>query len=256
MPPAHNLPTMRNSLALFATPIAPIMTNQDPVEILLIDDDTMFAEGVRHFFETADIKTNIVANAKEMQKIVKSRKFSLAFLDWNLRDGSHPLESIAILRKAKCKVVVTSDSANGQQQRACLQGGAHGYVEKGNPRLRLLQSVQMVLKNQLDFQDNYADSQDAATTLSLPELKEYEEQMLIQYICNPLLSYKQIAHAINASEAWVKECMPAICRKFGVPNKDQLYPALQRYGIIPVMTPTMAALALKRPAMLEARFPA
>ncbi len=216
----------------------------------------MFAEGVRHFFDTADIKTTIVANAKEMQKIVKTRKFALAFLDWNLRDGSHPLESIAILRKAKCKVVVTSDSASGQQQRACLQGGAQGYVEKGNPQLRLLQSVQMVMNNQLDFQDNYADSEDASDTPNVPELKEYEEQMLIQYICNPLLSYKQIAHAINASEAWVKESMPAICRKFGAMNKEQLYPALQRYGIIPVITPKMAALALKRPAMLDARSPA
>ena len=224
------------------------MTNSPLIEVLLIDDDIMFAEGVRNFFEQSNMQVAIVSNEKEMRKNLKAGKYPLALLDWNLRDGSHPLESIAILQRAKCRIIVVSDSASGQQQRLCIQAGAHGYIEKGNPILRLLQAAKSVLQNGLDFHDNFPDSLVDLTEAALPELKEHEIDMLIQYICNPLISYKQIALAINSGESWVKECMPSICRKFGAVNKDQLYSALQRHGIIPIVTPKMAELALRRDA--------
>lgn len=218
---------------------------------LIVDDDVMFSEGVQHYLALREMQAYHVRNASEMFEEISSVPYPLILLDWHLRDESNTIELAAKLCRQH-KVLIVSDSASRYQQRLALEVGSHGYLDKAYPLQRLHQAICTILGGGSDFPDVMPPNSFQYHSRPLPALKKHEIQMLICFMCQPKSPYKKMAESLSLSEAWLKECMVSLYRKFKVNSSEQMFLALQKYGLLPVITPRMAALSLQQAGIQDA----
>ena len=119
------------------------------VKVILVDDHTMFREGLRRSFaECDDIQVvSEAGTAEELMKSLPRYKPNVIILDIKLPDIDGPalIQNIKAASPAS-KVVILTMYNHPRYVLHAFQNGADGFVLKGSPFADLLQAVKTVCR--------------------------------------------------------------------------------------------------------------
>ena len=196
--------------------------------ILIADDHPLFRDALRSAVARA-VPSAVVHEADSVAsllELVAARPDAdLLLLDLNM-PGAQGLSTLVHLRGSApaLPVMVVSAQHEPQVVRRSLAHGASGFVAKSADAGTIAEAIRMVLDGQryvpFDAADPLAlepDERDVAQRLA--ELTPHQFRVL-GMLSSGLLN-KQIAYALDVSEATVKAHMTAILRKLGASNRTQ-----------------------------------
>ena len=98
-------------------------------QILLIDDDRTFLNGLKMFFDMEHVQTNTATTVSKAKELLDTEDISLICTDWNLPDGTG-LDVLAYVRNKDIPVVfLTGHDEDSYQEQATKQGAIHYYIK-------------------------------------------------------------------------------------------------------------------------------
>lgn len=196
--------------------------------IVIVDDHPLFRAALRQTLAAGD-PSIVMEEAGDLTglnaALEADRDCDLVLLDLNM-PGMHGFSGLLYLRAefAAVPVVVISANEKASVMRRALDLGAVGYIPKSaaageiRSALRALLAGETWLPAALPPRGPGSDG-DAALAALLNRLTPQQSRVLM-LLSDGLLN-KQIAHAMQVSEATVKAHVSAILQKLGVDNRTQ-----------------------------------
>jgi two-component system nitrate/nitrite response regulator NarL len=208
---------------------------EQTIEILLVDDHTLFREGVARLLET-ELAFKVVAcgSIKEALAVLRRRQIDIVLLDFDLgqRDGTR------FVRLAKeqgfgGKILVVTAGVEEREAAELIRCGISGIFMKHNSAALLAQGIRDVMAGKVWF-----DQEPLQATMHgsapLPESQSerftQRERQVLSYVLEGLAN-KEIAARIGVSESSVKATLQQLFSKTGVHTRGQLVRiALEQYN--------------------------
>ncbi len=187
------------------------------MNILIVDDHILFAEGLKYLIESLDHKSNIhyAGNAgTAMQHILKNGAPDLILLDINLPDmnGYKLLEKLHQLNIWSPVLMISANEAPSSTGIA-LSNGAAGFISKSSNSTVLLQAIKTVIGGDVYMPSSpYVQSRNAKITVT-------NRQQEILYLLSQGMLNKQIAYELSISANTVKAHLSEIFRILKVNNR-------------------------------------
>jgi two-component system nitrate/nitrite response regulator NarL len=208
---------------------------EQTIEILLVDDHTLFREGVSRLLGTEPaFKVVACASIKEALAILRQRPIDIVLLDFDLgqRDGTR------FVRLAKeqgfgGKILVVTAGVEEREAAELIRCGISGIFMKHNSAALLAQGIRDVMAGKVWF-----DQEPLQATMRgsapLPESQSerftQRERQVLSYVLEGLAN-KEIAARIGVSESSVKATLQQLFSKTGVHTRGQLVRiALEQYN--------------------------
>jgi two-component system uhpT operon response regulator UhpA len=148
-----------------------------PIRIGLVDDHTMFLDGLTRCLAEHGSELEITVVATSWAQFVTDPRFpvDVVVLDLDLGDGVPPHVKIANARAAGSEVVVVSSFAESRHVRSALAAGAQGYVPKADSTEQVYMSIAAAARGERYLTPGLAalllDTPDLAPDLSGQELR-------------------------------------------------------------------------------------
>lgn len=168
--------------------------------------------------------------------VTASENVDVVLLDLHL-PGVRGLEGLERIRERfdSSRVVVLSGEENLQQIRAVIEAGAAGFIPKNSTPAVMLAALRLALAGGVYLPPHVISGTRAdvpgseiAPALPLTDRQREALQLAIQGRAN-----KQIARALDLSEATVKAHLSAAFRTLGVHNRTEAVFAAARLGLKP-----------------------
>ncbi|MFD0862082.1 response regulator [Sungkyunkwania multivorans] len=181
------------------------MTNTKPIDILVIDDHTMFADGLRSILNSHDNIGTLknVTSAEEGYELITSDSFALVITDI----GLPKMNGIELIKKVKARNIqvpflVLSMHIGRELVKEILHVEAEGYLLKKAGKAELLKAVDQIVNGGVYYGNEISSIMVDLINDKKPnklrtnvELTAREREIL-QLICRELSS-KQIANELN-----------------------------------------------------------
>lgn len=196
--------------------------------IVIADDHPLFRDALR-LAVSQTVADGEIAEADSFDSLVTRLKagpeVDLVLLDLNM-PGMHGLSGLLYLRAefAAVPVAVISANENPRVVRRAIDLGAVGYVPKSAAAVEIREALVALLAGQswlparLDARQPTRPD-DAALAALLNTLTPHQSRVLM--LLSEGLLNKQIAHAMQVSEATIKAHVSAILNKLNVDNRTQ-----------------------------------
>lgn len=199
---------------------------EQTIQILLVDDHTLFREGVSRLLGT-ELAFKVVAcgSIKEALAVLRQRQIDIVLLDFDLgqRDGTR------FVRLAKeqgfgGKILVVTAGVEEHEAAELIRCGISGIFMKQNSAALLAQGIRDVMAGKVWFDQELlqATMHGSAT---LPESQSgrftQRERQVLSYVFEGLAN-KEIAARIGVSESSVKATLQQLFSKTGVHTRGQL----------------------------------
>ncbi len=208
---------------------------EQTIQILLVDDHTLFREGVARLLGTElAFKVVACASIKEALAVLRQRQIDIVLLDFDLgqRDGTR------FVRLAKeqgfgGKILVVTAGVEEREAAELIRCGISGIFMKHNSAALLAQGIRDVMAGKVWF-----DQEPLRATMHgsapLPESQSerftQRERQVLSYVLEGLAN-KEIAARIGVSESSVKATLQQLFSKTGVHTRGQLVRiALEQYN--------------------------
>ena len=200
------------------------MPSLDAINVLLIDDHLLFAQGVyslignepliREFTHAQSLEEGLVASEKI--------KPDLILLDYFLPDsnGVKSINELSLVSPSSKIVMLTMENSTEVMER-CRDAGAIGYLPKSVSKKALLDAMNNALKDVPTFPESLLRSKeasDAAPQLSI--LSKREKQ--IAFLIAEGLTSVEIAEKLFLSDLTVNTHRRNLIQKLGLKNSAQL----------------------------------
>jgi DNA-binding NarL/FixJ family response regulator len=196
--------------------------------ILIADDHPLFRGALKQAI-SASVEGALMTEAGSFDEANKAlangESVDLILLDLNM-PGMQGFSGLSYLRAAypQAPVLVVSANEETQVMRRCLEFGAAGFLPKTQSIEVMREAIAAVLSGQswmpLDFDD--AAPADKETTDLVKRLTSLTpQQVRVLMMLSEGLLNKQIAYALDVSEATVKAHVSAILMKLGVDSRTQ-----------------------------------
>ncbi|HLI11542.1 MAG TPA: response regulator transcription factor [Alphaproteobacteria bacterium] len=206
--------------------------------LVIADDHPLFRDALR----LAVLQTVAAAEIAEAEsfdglcaQLRATPDADLVLLDLNM-PGMRGFSGLLYLRAefAAVPVVVISANENTAVMRRALDLGAVGYIPKSAAASEIRRALQALLAGEtwLPAALNPGEASrdgDARLTASLNSLTPQQSRVLM--LLSEGLLNKQIAHAMQVSEATVKAHVSAILQKLGVENRTQAVIVARRLAV-------------------------
>ena len=179
-----------------------------PVNVLLVDDHQIFADGLIEMFATSN-DTNIIEalnNSKRMVSVLRKETIHVVLLDLNLgkEDG---FDLIPLIKKNSSACIIILSMYNDKTfVTKAKKLGAHGYLLKNSTKAQVEQILMDVHKGKTDFfEDELIDSAGTYHPVNYEDdfLKKHKlsnrETEIIVLIAKSFSS-KEIAEKLSISE--------------------------------------------------------
>ena len=224
------------------------------MKVLLIDDHTLFREGLRLLLERMEGSFDILeaGDCEAAFEIVKlNADLDLVLLDLGLPDMPG-LEALRVLRSQHpaIPVVVISAANDRPSVLEAINRGAMGFIPKSSDSALLTHALQMVMAKQVYIPANVFAAEDTGsepaplmplTPVSTLESTQKNDaalqalgltarQIEVLFLMVQGLPNKLIARKLNVSEATVKTHVTATFRGLNVSNRTQAVLALGKRG--------------------------
>jgi len=208
---------------------------EQTIEILLVDDHTLFREGVARLLET-ELAFKVVAcgSIKEALAVLRRRQIDIVLLDFDLgqRDGTR------FVRLAKeqgfgGKILVVTAGVEEREAAELIRCGISGIFMKHNSAALLAQGIRDVMAGKVWFDQELLQATmhgSAPLPESQSERFTQRERQVLSYVLEGLAN-KEIAARIGVSESSVKATLQQLFSKTGVHTRGQLVRiALEQYN--------------------------
>jgi two-component system, NarL family, nitrate/nitrite response regulator NarL len=199
---------------------------EQTIAILLVDDHTLFREGVSRLLGTEPaFKVVACASIKEALTILRQRQIDIVLLDFDLgqRDGTR------FVRLAKeqgfgGKILVVTAGVEEREAAELIRCGISGIFMKQNSAALLAQGIRDVMAGKVWFDQELLQATIHGSA-TLPESQSgrftQRERQVLSYVFEGLAN-KEIAARIGVSESSVKATLQQLFSKTGVHTRGQL----------------------------------
>ena len=208
---------------------------EQTIEILLVDDHTLFREGVSRLLGTEPaFKVVACGSIKEALAVLRQRQIDIVLLDFDLgqRDGTR------FVRLAKeqgfgGKILVVTAGVEEREAAELIRCGISGIFMKHNSAALLGQGIRDVMAGKVWFDQELLQATmhgSAPLPESQSERFTQRERQVLSYVLEGLAN-KEIAARIGVSESSVKATLQQLFSKTGVHTRGQLVRiALEHYN--------------------------
>jgi DNA-binding NarL/FixJ family response regulator len=221
--------------------------NNQPISILLVDDEPRFRQGVRTllgFLGTNDsLKFDVVGEAASVEQALKltvEQKPAMILLDMELPPGDG-ITALLSLREMsyKGKVLVLSGHREDEWVFRAMQAGACGYVFKDRVATQLCEAITTVMKEEVYLSPEVATcffrlfnfyagrSLTAGKAIHLTEREQEVLHWLVEGSSN-----EEIARHLYITVATVKAHLTAIFEKLSVTSRTQAIVKALKLGLV------------------------
>jgi two-component system nitrate/nitrite response regulator NarL len=199
---------------------------EQTIEILLVDDHTLFREGVSRLLGTEPaFKVVACGSIKEALAVLRQRQIDIVLLDFDLgqRDGTR------FVRLAKeqgfgGKILVVTAGVEEREAAELIRCGISGIFMKHNSAALLAQGIRDVMAGKVWFDQELLQAT-VHGSAPLPESQSgrftERERQVLSYVFEGLAN-KEIAARIGVSESSVKATLQQLFSKTGVHTRGQL----------------------------------
>ena len=205
------------------------------IEILLVDDHTLFREGVTRLLETEPaFKVVVCGSVKEALAILRQRPIDIVLLDFDLgqRDGTRFVR-LAKEQRFEGKILVVTAGVDEREAAELIRCGISGIFMKHDSAALLAQGIRDVMAGKVWFDQELLQSTmhgNAPLPDSQSERFTQREHQVLSYVLEGL-GNKEIAARIGVSESSVKATLQQLFSKTGVHTRGQLVRiALEQYN--------------------------
>jgi len=208
--------------------------------ILIIDDHSLFADGLSLILEGANLKfeTKIMNNATEALELANDLLlFDLVLIDLHMpiMDGFAFLSAIK-LQKIITPVAVISGTDKLEDVERSLALGAQGFIPKDSPSKTVISAVKTLVDGSSYVPEKYLGKIDFFSKHTEP-LEENglvltDRQAQVLNLMSDGLINKQIALVLGVSVSAVKSHIEKIFRILNVNNRTACVRAAEKKGLI------------------------
>ncbi|GGG90548.1 response regulator [Silvibacterium dinghuense] len=202
----------------------------EPVRLLLVDDHTLFREGIARLLEAEDRLQLIAHFASPHDALASSAlaKTDIVLLDYDLGE-SNGLQLLRAMRSRhpELKILMVTAGLDQAAIRQLLCEGASGIFLKHSAPTDLIQAILMIIRggswidssilNKLTAPAPPVQRQETRPTLELTP----REQDVLNGVFEGLTN-KEIAARMSISESYVKALLQQLFEKTGVRTRSQL----------------------------------
>ena len=206
----------------------------ETIEILLVDDHTLFREGVSRLLANEPaFKVVACASINEALAILRQRPIDIVLLDFDLgqRDGTQ-LVRLAKEQGFEGKILVVTAGVDEREAAELIRSGISGIFMKQNSAALLVQGIHDVMGGKVWFDQELLQATmhgGAPLPESPSERFTQREHQVLSYVFEGL-GNKEIAARIGVSESSVKATLQQLFSKTGVHTRGQLVRiALEQY---------------------------
>jgi len=193
-----------------------------PIRVLIADDHSVVAEGLRHLVEAErDIEVvACVADGREAVQQARDTQPDVVLMDLSMPELNGADATRAILeRDPKCRVIVLSMYSQREYVRRALKAGAAGYVVKRSAAKEVVEAIRAVHAGQRYLSPRVADvvledysdekQDDPLTRLSA------REREVLQLLAEGRTG-AQIAERLSLSQKTVETYRARLVEKLGI----------------------------------------
>ena len=200
-----------------------------PIKILVIDDHTLFREGLCHVLAGLEQHVSLLEAAEydgALKQMAECQDLDLVLLDLNMpgKDGFAVLEHFSTLYPATPVVILSASSDYHDMQRS-IDNGAMGFIPKDTSSVDMLNAIRLILAGSVYV----PASLKARSVHNQADLTPRQFQVLDLLVQGH--SNKGIAAKLELAEATVKMHITAIMRKMGVASRTQAVLAAEKLGL-------------------------
>ena len=213
------------------------MSKVPVIHVLLVDDHTLFREGLRRMLDAEpglQISGDFATAEQALEAVRRNLRFDVALLDYELNLGGHDgangldlLESLRHLRPEARVLLVTAGMPFADLQRAVQDLGA-GVFLKTEPIAELMLAIQRTARGERWISSGAAlELLSKPAKIARPREQMTEREALVLRGVLEGLSNKLIGARLDLSESAVKAVLQRLFEKTGVRSRSQLV----RYAI-------------------------
>lgn len=203
----------------------------DSIRIMIVEDHSIVRQGLVALLKTVP-EFIVVAEASDGRQAVDLFRVhhpDVTLMDLRLQK-MNGVEAIGRIRSdfPEARIIVLTTFDGDEDIYRALQAGAKGYLLKGMEGDELMEAIRAVHAGKSRIPAPVAER--LAERLSGPELTDRETDVLKQIVLG--LSNKEIATALNISEATVKTHINNLLSKLGVSDRTQAATTAIQRGIV------------------------
>ncbi len=197
------------------------MKSKPPIRILLVDDQRLFRQSLKHLLEQ-DPQIQVVGEAADGQEaVVQATELQpdMVLLDVELPGLSGPQAARLIReRLPKVKILMLSVHDEDARIRESLSGGAAGYIIKDADHREFLRIIKQTMDG-APISSPFLVVPGQSSPSPLASLTARERQILS--LLGEAMSNKEIAQTMNLSPETVKSHLQRIYAKLGVGSRTE-----------------------------------
>ncbi len=215
----------------------------ETIRIILVDDQKIFAEGLKYVLESraSDIEVvGIGLNGREAVELAVRENPDIILMDVRMpeMDGVHATAEIK-KRDLDAKIVMFTTFDDDEYVEAALRNGAIGYLLKNRPPMELIYSLRALQKGIMQLDPTVAEHlfnkdlrpathSEEEVARQIDSLTRREKEVL--HLLAQAFDNKQIAHRMNVAEQTARNYIHAIYSKLGISNRAEIVRILSKIG--------------------------
>jgi DNA-binding NarL/FixJ family response regulator len=197
-------------------------------QVLVIDDHPTIAE-LLAIHLTSGFEIDDAANSEQMHTRLQNKKYDVAVLDLELKDGHNGLEHIVKLQESGTRVLIYSGSLSPDLIRNCFAQRVFGIMDK-NERIRdVAKAVIAISEGNRVIPDGIM----LAVTKKenrMPRLTHNETVVLNFHFVVPMPTTAAIAANMGRSQGRIANIITALHQKLGSEDRQGLLMEAKRRG--------------------------
>ncbi len=202
---------------------------RQPVKVLLVEDEDIVREGLRHLLDSVQHLTvcDAVASAAEAEGSMAREWPDLVVSDLVLDDGSDAVQLTKAIkaRSPRLPVLVLSGYDEGLHAEQTLAAGASGFVMKSAPVETLLEAIDVALDGGIWVSRAVAQElvEEQAMVDVQAELDAAIDPSLLRELRSGNRSVVGLGRALGWSTVDVETALALACRRLALTNPVALY---------------------------------
>jgi len=203
-----------------------------PIQVLIVDDQVLFREGLKTLLETHDDVEviGVAGNGTEALEVAVVKQPDVILMDLNMPVMNGVEATRELLQKqAEARVLVLTTFDDDERIFEALKAGAKGYLLKDTPSVQLVEALRTVIRGGSYLQPSIASkvvaelnrlSAPKAAPVTLVEPLSQREEEVLRALAGGM-SNKEIGNALHLAEGTVKNHVSNILGKLGVLDRTQ-----------------------------------
>ena len=219
--------------------------HEDPISIVIADDQKLFAEGLKYILEsrTSNIRVSGIAeNGIKALELAREVHQEIILMDIRMPELDGVEATRLILQEfPEIKILMLTTFDDDEYVETALKNGSVGYLLKNRPPHELIHSIHALRDGTIQLDPNIAKKlftsrfslsskrKSSDVIAEIKNLTKREREVLNLLVL--AMDNRQIAGELHVSEATVRNYISTIYGKLGTSNRLEIINILEDYSI-------------------------